>query len=267
MCHHPNPFFYIRFRTDGSLFNLARLRAQTKTSMDLVQELLYADDCGIFAHSEDDLQLLMNNFVRASKSFGLTISIQKTEVLYQPVPGTIYFKPQITVEDAALKVTNVFTYLGSKIANDGQLDTEINCRIAKASASFGKLHSRVWSSHDLKLNTKVEVYNVVVLSTLLYAAETWTLYQRHIKKLEAFHQRCLRAICGIKWQNLVSDLEVLQRCKTISIETNIRHRQLRWCGHIARMSDQRLAKQLLYGELKTGKRPQGRSRKRYKDEV
>ena len=36
---------YIRFRTDGSLFNLARLRAQTKTSMNLVQELLYADDC------------------------------------------------------------------------------------------------------------------------------------------------------------------------------------------------------------------------------
>ena len=71
------------------------------------------------------------------------------------------------MEDAALKVTNVFTYLGSKIANDGQLDAEINCRIAKASASFGKLHSRVWSSHDLKLNTKVEVYNVVVLTTLL----------------------------------------------------------------------------------------------------
>ena len=69
------------------------------------------------------------------------------------------------------------------------------------------------------------------------------------------------------WQDLVSDLEVLQRCKTISIETNIRHRQLRWCGHIARMSDQRLPKQLLYGELKTGKRPQGRPRKRYKNEV
>ena len=220
-----------------------------------------------FAHSEDDLELLMNNFVRASKSFGLTISIQKTEVLYQPVPGNIYFEPQITVEDAALKVTNVFTYLGSKIANDGQLDAEINCRIAKASVSFGKLHSRVWSSHGLKLNTKVEVYNVVVLSTLLYAAETWTLYQRHIKKLEAFHQRFLRAICGIEWQDLVSDLELLQRCKTISIETNIHHRQLRWCGHIARMSDQRLPKQLLYGELKTGKRPQGRSRKRYKDEL
>ena len=33
------------------------------------------------------------------------------------------------------------------------------------------------------------------------------------------------------------------------------------------MSDQRLPKQLLYGELKIGKRPQGRPRERYKDEV
>ena len=85
----------------------------------------------------------MNNFVRASKSFGLTISIQKTEVLYQPVPGTIYFKPQITVKDAALKVTNVFTYLGSKIANDGQPDAEINCRIAIDVASNGKTWSQI----------------------------------------------------------------------------------------------------------------------------
>ena len=133
------------------------------------------------------------------------------------MPGTIYFQPQITVEDAALKEINVFTYLGRKIANDGQLDAESNCRIAKAGASFGNC-TAVSSSHDLKLNTKVDVYNAVVLSTLLYAAETWTPYQRHIKKLEAFHQRFLRSICGIKWQDLVSDLEVLPRCKTISIK-------------------------------------------------
>ena len=43
---------YIRFKTDGSLFNLARLCAQTKTSMNLVQELLYADDCGTRTKSE-----------------------------------------------------------------------------------------------------------------------------------------------------------------------------------------------------------------------
>ena len=59
---------YIRFRTDGSLFNLARLRAKSKVKHVLIQELLYDDDCGIFAHSEKDIQILMDNFSRACKS-------------------------------------------------------------------------------------------------------------------------------------------------------------------------------------------------------
>ena len=43
---------YIRFRTDGSLFNLPRLRAKSRVKYVLIQELLYADDCGVLAHSE-----------------------------------------------------------------------------------------------------------------------------------------------------------------------------------------------------------------------
>ena len=54
-----NEGIYVRVRTDGSLFNLARLRAHTKTRIQLVQELLYVDDCGIFAHCDTVLQNLM----------------------------------------------------------------------------------------------------------------------------------------------------------------------------------------------------------------
>ena len=35
---------YIRFRTDGSLFNLRRLPAHMKTIEELITELLFADD-------------------------------------------------------------------------------------------------------------------------------------------------------------------------------------------------------------------------------
>lgn len=42
---------------------------------------------------------------------------------------------------------------------------------------------------------------------------------------------------------------------------------MRWAGHLVRMEDFRLPKQLFYGELTRGKRPQHKPRKRYKDVV
>ena len=42
---------------------------------------------------------------------------------------------------------------------------------------------------------------------------------------------------------------------------------LRWTGHVIRMEDQRIPKQLLFGELEQGHRRQGRPYKRFKDTV
>ncbi|PFX22072.1 hypothetical protein AWC38_SpisGene13414 [Stylophora pistillata] len=109
------------------------------------------------------------------------------------------------------------------------------------------------------------VYKTVVLTSLLYGCETWTLYRRHIKLLERFHMRSLRSILGIKWQDMITNLEVLDRAETTSIEAMILKAQLRWTGHIIRMDSDRIPKQLLYGVLSKGKRKQGRPLKRFKD--
>ena len=211
----------------------------------------------------------MDNFVRASYGFSLTVSISKMEIVFQPSPGMAYKEPQIVVDGTPLKVSDSFTYLSSRISKDGQLDAEIDARIGKASSSFGRLYSRVWNSHNLRAKVKIDVYSVVVLSTLLYASETWTIYSRHMKKREAFHQRCLRRIMKISWESHTTNLEVLQLAGMTSIETEIRKKHLKWAGHVTRMSDNRLPKQLLYGELQEGARPKGRPspRKRFKDEL
>ncbi len=109
------------------------------------------------------------------------------------------------------------------------------------------------------------MYKAVVLCTLLYCCETWTLYRCHIKQLEQFHQRCLRKTCNIKWQDRVSNLEVLDKCQIPSIESMLIQSQLRWTGHVVRMDDCRIPKRLLYGQLKLGTRTRGRPLKRYKD--
>ncbi|KAI8519286.1 hypothetical protein Bbelb_025430 [Branchiostoma belcheri] len=256
---------HLKYRTDGSLFDLRRLKAKTKTVVTTILEALFADDCALVAHKEPVLQMFVNKFAEAADLFGLTISLGKTEVLLQPAPLSVARGPCISIEGTQLKTVDGFTYLGSVISNDGSLDKEINSRICKASQALGRLRTRVLKQHNVKLSTKLKVYHAVVIPSLLYGCETWTLYKRHIKQLERFHMRSLRSILGVRWQDKVSNLEILDRAETISIEALILKAQLRWTGHVIRMDDTRIPKQLLYGELCQGKRKRGRPQKRFKD--
>ena len=60
-----------------------------------------------------------------------TISIKKTEVVYQPATGKPYKEPTITVKGQLLKVLDTFTYLGSVLSRLVHIDDEVNARIAK----------------------------------------------------------------------------------------------------------------------------------------
>ena len=64
-------------RSDGKLFNLSRLKAQSKIDKKLIREMLYADDAAVVAHSQDELQALLDRFADACTAFGLAISIKK----------------------------------------------------------------------------------------------------------------------------------------------------------------------------------------------
>ena len=104
-------------------------------------------------------------------------------------------------------------------------------RIAKASAAFGRLRGSVWDRSGIRLDTKLKVFKVVVLPTILYACQTWTVYQRHAKRLNHLHTSCLR----IQWQDRIPDTEVLKRAGMQSVHTLA---QLRWTGHVTRMPEE-----------------------------
>ena len=107
---------YICFRTDSNLFNLWHLLTCTKTIEELITELLFVDDCTLPAHTEEALQFIVNHFSDAAKN--LTLTLKKTEVLYQAPPWDAYSPPHISIDGTNLTAVEHFTYLGCVISNN-----------------------------------------------------------------------------------------------------------------------------------------------------
>ena len=125
---------FIHFRTDGSIFNLRRLLAHTKTIEVLIVVLLFTDDCALLTHTQEALQYI----VKAAKAFSFTISLKKTEVLHQPPPRGVYSPPQINIEGTSLNSLEHFTYLGSIISTDATVNKDLDNRLTRASNAFGR---------------------------------------------------------------------------------------------------------------------------------
>ena len=198
---------YIQSRQSADLFNVAHFRAKTKTTRILMRELLFADDSTLVAHSAEEMQKIVDAFSNASKKIGLKINIKKNEVLYQPNSTRTR---DILADGNKLNSVMEFTYLGSTISSDGCIDDEIQRRMPKTSASFGRLRQRLWNNHHVSMRVKGKIYRAIVLSTLLYGAEAWTVYRRQVKKLHAFMMRHLRSIMRITWMDKVTNKEILE---------------------------------------------------------
>ena len=108
----------IRYKLDEKLFDVRHLRGGNASSS-LIQSLIYADDCALVAHSPSDIQHMLDCFNKAAETYGLKISVQKTEVLYQSIYGSA--NPSIQLGDSDLRVLDSVTYLGSVIPTQHRL--------------------------------------------------------------------------------------------------------------------------------------------------
>ena len=67
-----------------------------------------------------------------------------------------------------------FKYLGQIITDDGRCDKEVKRRIAIARSNFINMKD-VLATRKLKWDTRMRLVRCYILSTLLYASETWVL--------------------------------------------------------------------------------------------
>ena len=161
-------------------------------------------------------------FIKNAGWAGSTLFVKKAEVVYQPAYGKSYKEPTITVKGQWLQVVDKFTCLGRTFSRVVHIYDEVIARVAKPSAAFRRLRGSIWDRNGKRLDTKLKVYRSVVLSTLLYECETWTVYQRHAKRLNHFHTSCLRKLLNINLQNRIPYTEVLKRVGMQSLHTPLK---------------------------------------------
>ena len=148
-----------------------------------VTETLFADYAALYSTSQDSFKSTTAGFMNVASEWGLTVSMEKTKGM---VAGQIQEEDDmgsVELERGSLDIVNNFTYLGANISNDGEVTTEIDCRVAKAARAFGCLRKPIFEEKTFSVATKRKVYQAVVVSVVLYGAETWTLKAQHVKRL------------------------------------------------------------------------------------
>jgi len=160
---------------------------------------------------------LTGNIEKGAASVGLRINADKTKLM---IAGNMGASQTIT---AGGKQMEDFCYLGSVISNNSSCDRDIKTRLGKANASFTKLHN-IWRNRSLNIRIKIRLYESLVLSTLLYGAETWPMTVANMKKLEAAHHRWQRKILGVTWKDMVSNEKIRERTRMEKLEDILRQR-------------------------------------------
>ena len=76
--------------------------------------------------------------------------------------------------------------LGAMINADGMCNEEIEQQVGAAANAVGAMRKEVLERRELQKRSKMRVFNTMVVPTLIYGCETWTMQRRHESKIQAF---------------------------------------------------------------------------------
>ena len=153
--------------------------------------MLYADDTLIIGKNPEQIQPYIDFIAEEGKRYGLLLNLSKLEMLEINIDARI--------NDSAGKVIakkEYLKYLGALLHKTGRIDSELNCKIGMAKTDFRKL-VQIWNHTGITRDRKMQLYQSLILSRLLYGLQTVWLPKQSQKRLDAFHYQCLQELTGI----------------------------------------------------------------------
>ncbi|GFR61401.1 endonuclease-reverse transcriptase [Elysia marginata] len=223
-----------------------------------LKTIRYADDTVLLTEHAEDLQLLAEAVNKHSNDAGLEMNVKKTKTMV-----ITKFPPKVTsikIKGESIEQVSSFKYLGQEVNDSNNQDDELKKRINLAKLKFVEMKS-IFKSKEIKLKNKLRFANCYIYSILLYGADTWTLPQSKLKKIEAFEMWIYRRLAKISWKDKKTHQEVCEHLGSRrELVNTIKTRKIKYFGHASFLKD------VLEGKIE-GSRPRERQRRRWIDDI
>lgn len=210
--------------------------------------LLYADDLVLLADSEAALQTALQQLEATAADWGMQLNAAKTEAVAFGLRQEQRAQLQpMQVAGGQVGWVDSFNYLGSLQSASGQQEQEISRRLSLAGWAFNRLRTVLLKGRGCSTSFKSQLLKTLVLPILTYGApESWAPTQAQLHRMDVFGHSCCRRMLGVRRMEHVSNEQVESRTRVPAISAIIRKLRARWVGHVARMHDTALPKQLLF---------------------
>ena len=196
-----------------------------KMSTTEVSIVLFADDVMLLTEKKEDMETNLRELKKAMSKWGMKIHWGKTKVMMVSRQGE---ECKVCVDGEEIEQVQNMKYLGAILSAEGTCGEKIEHRVGAAARVRGAMRKEVLERRELKKATKMRVYNSMVIPTMLYGSETWTMMKRHESRLGATEMAYLRRVEGVTRIDRVRNVDVRKAVKQEEVMEKVKRKQRAW---------------------------------------
>ena len=227
-----------------------------------LSHLIFADDIVLIANSTSKLQDMLQDIHDISKPVGLKMHLGKTKIMCNKHVN----KDDVIVDGKKIEEVDSYVYLGQMVTKDHDQIQEMKRRIGQGWSAFCKLDN-IMRDKNVPMRLKRKVFNECILPVMTYGCETWSLSNTQLEKLVTTQRKMERIMIGVTLKDRKSTEWIRKQSGLTDIIRSIRESKHRWAGHVARRRDNRWTIRITEWIPHGNKRPRGRPRTRWCDDL
>jgi len=168
--------------------------------------LQFADDQVVLVDDKEDLEYMTRKVKETYEKWGLGMNLNKTKYL---CTGEMHNNLKLD-KDSEIEFCQKYKYLGVTFDTSGTDDKEIRSRVIQARKRIACLNRILWSK-DIRNERKLNIYNALIKSSLLYGSETWRLTENNKRWVEATEMDALKRFSRISREQRIRNVTIRQQ--------------------------------------------------------